>query len=55
MNITLHGKQDFADVMKDPEIAGAVWNIQVAQCIHNDPYKTDTGGAGEEGGMMTKT
>ena len=36
---TLHGKRDFADVIKGLEVGRLFWNVQWAQCNHGGSYK----------------
>ena len=45
MNVTLYGKSDFADVIKDLEMWRLSWIIFVGpKCNHKYPYKRDAKG-----------
>ena len=50
MNVTLYGKSDFADVIKDFEMGRSSWIIQVGpKCNHRCPCKRNV-----EGGLTVK-
>ena len=50
--VPLHGKRDFADVIKGLDVGRLFWNVQWAQCNHGSSCKRKSkaeGSASERG------